>query len=188
APDKLEVRWNSQWLAKLSFADVLKLTGQVTVQQMLHRENFRLRMEKQTEIMLSEFMYPLMQGYDSVVVEADVELGGTDQTFNNLMGRELQHKAGQEKQVVMVMPLLVGLDGHEKMSKSKGNYIALTDDANTRFGKIMSIPDSLMPNYYQLLTNRPEDRIASLIDPNQTHPRDAKDVLGRIIVEEFHGR
>jgi len=188
APDKLEVRWNSQWLAKLSFADVLKLTGQVTVQQMLHRENFRLRMEKQTEIMLSEFMYPLMQGYDSVVVEADVELGGTDQTFNNLMGRELQHKAGQEKQVVMVMPLLVGLDGHEKMSKSKGNYIALTDDANTMFGKIMSIPDSLMPNYYQLLTNLPEDRIASLIDPNQTHPRDAKDVLGRIIVEEFHGR
>lgn len=188
APDKLEVRWNSQWLAKLSFADVLRLTGQVTVQQMLHRENFRLRMEKQTEIMLSEFMYPLMQGYDSVVVEADVELGGTDQTFNNLMGRELQHKAGQEKQVVMVMPLLVGLDGHEKMSKSKGNYVALTDDANTMFGKIMSIPDTLMRNYYELLTNLPEDRIVSVVNPDETHPRDAKDVLGRIIVEEFHGR
>jgi tyrosyl-tRNA synthetase len=136
--------------------------------------------------MLSEFMYPLMQGYDSVAIHADVELGGTDQTFNNLMGRELQTKAGQDKQVVMVSPLLVGLDGSEKMSKSKGNYIALTDEANDMFGKIMSIPDGLMKNYYELLTSLPAERIASLIDPQQTHPRDAKDILGRTIVEEFH--
>src|SRR5690606_585592 len=122
-----EVRRNSEWLSKLSFADVLRLTGQITVQQMLHRENFRKRMEADREIMVSEFMYPLMQAYDSVVLRADVELGGTDQTFNNLMGRQLMEKHHLEKQVVMIMPILVGLDGHEKMSKSKGNYVALTD-------------------------------------------------------------
>lgn len=183
---KLEVRYNSEWLAKLSFADVLKLTGQVTVGQMLHRENFKLRMAQEKEIMISEFMYPLMQAYDSVVIKADVELGGTDQTFNNLMGRQLQERDGQEKQVVIVMPILVGLDGHEKMSKSKGNYIAVNDNPNDMFGKIMSIPDSLMKNYYELLTGLPCDRICSLLDDKMTHPREAKDILGRVIVEEFY--
>ncbi|MBI1335490.1 MAG: tyrosine--tRNA ligase [Phycisphaera sp.] len=185
-PGKIEVRHNSEWLAKLSFADVLRLTGQVTVQQMLHRENFKNRMTAGTEIMVSEFMYPLTQPYDSVVIEADVELGGTDQTFNNLMGRQLMDKQGMEKQVVMVMPILVGLDGTEKMSKSKGNYVALTDPPNEMFGKVMSIPDALMKNYFELLTDLPPERIVSLIDSNQTHPRDAKDVLGQAIVEAFH--
>lgn len=184
--DKLEVRYNSEWLAKLSFADVLKLTGQVTVGQMLHRENFKKRMADEKEIVISEFMYPLMQAYDSVVIKADVELGGTDQTFNNLMGRQLQEKDGQEKQIVMVMPILVGLDGHEKMSKSKGNYVAVNDKPNDMFGKIMSIPDNLMLNYFKLLTGMPEDRIASLLDEKTTHPREAKDILGRVIVEEFY--
>ena len=183
-PDKLEVRFNSEWLSKLSFVDVLKLTGMVTVQQMLHRENFKLRMQNNTEIILTEFMYPIMQGYDSVVINADIELGGTDQTFNNLVGRQLQAKHGMDQQVVMVMPLLVGLDGHEKMSKSKHNYIGLTEPANEMFGKVMSIPDSLMPNYFKLLTSIPEERIVSLT--TDTHPRVAKEVLGKVIVEEFH--
>jgi tyrosyl-tRNA synthetase len=188
SPDKLEVRRNSEWLSKLSFADVLRLTGQVTVQQMLHRENFKKRLDDQREIMVSEFMYPLMQAYDSVVIKADVELGGTDQTFNNLMGRQLMEKHGLEKQVVMVLPLLVGLDGADKMSKTKGNYVGVTFDPNDMFGKIMSIPDALMPNYYELLTDLPEERISSLIDPKQMHPREAKDVLAQVIVEEFYDR
>jgi tyrosyl-tRNA synthetase len=188
SPGKLEVRFNSEWLAKLSFADVLKLTGLITVQQMLHRENFRKRMAADTEIMVSEFMYPLMQGYDSVAIHSDVELGGTDQTFNNLVGRDLMAKFGLEKQVVLVMPILVGLDGSEKMSKSKGNYVGLADVPNDMFGKVMSIPDALMPNYFTLLTDLPVDRIRSLTDPAQTHPREAKDALARIIVEQFHDR
>jgi len=187
ADDKLEVRRNSEWLGALSFADVLRLTGQVTVQQMLHRENFKKRMESETEIMVSEFMYPLMQGYDSVVIEADVELGGTDQTFNNLMGRQLQERVGQDKQVVMVMPLLVGLDGTEKMSKSKGNYVGLTDEPNEMFGKIMSIPDTLMRNYFELCTDLPLERVGSLTNSGEMHPREAKDVLAQTIVEEYHG-
>lgn len=184
--DKLEVRRNSEWLSQLSFADVLRLTGQITVQQMLHRENFRKRMDQDREIMVSEFMYPLMQAYDSVVLKADVELGGTDQTFNNLMGRQLMEKHHLEKQVVMILPILVGLDGHEKMSKSKGNYVALTDQPNDMFGKVMSIPDELMQNYYTLLTALPEDRICSLLNTDETHPRDAKDALARVLVEEFY--
>ncbi|MCC7409412.1 MAG: tyrosine--tRNA ligase [Phycisphaeraceae bacterium] len=186
SPHKLEVRRNSEWLAKLSFADVLKLTGLITVQQMLHRDNFKLRMANQTEIMLSEFMYPLMQAYDSIAITADVELGGTDQTFNCMVGREMMAKVGQEKQIVMVMPILVGLDGHEKMSKSKGNYVAVLDTPDEMFGKVMSIPDTLMANYFQLVTDLPPDRITSLLDPHQTHPRDAKDILARVIVEAFH--
>ena len=183
---KLDVRRNSEWLSKLDFADVLRLSGQFTVQQMLHRDMFRKRVAEGREIVVSEFMYPLMQAYDSVVLEADVELGGTDQTFNNLLGRELMAKSGMTKQVVLIMPILVGLDGHEKMSKSKGNYVAVTDAADDMFGKIMSIPDGLMQNYLRLVTDMPEDRIASLVDPNQTHPREAKDVLARVVVESFH--
>lgn len=188
SPGKIEVRHNSEWLAQLTFADVLRLTGMVTVQQMLHRENFDARMKAGREIMLSEFMYPIMQAYDSVVIKSDVELGGTDQTFNNLMGRELMSKHDMEKQVVMVMPILVGLDGHEKMSKSKGNYVALTDAPEEMFGKVMSIPDAVMKNYFELLTALPEERITSLLDGNQTNPRQAKDVLGQVIVEEFYNR
>jgi len=181
--DKLEVRRNSEWLADLTFADVLRLTGLLTVQQMLHRENFKLRMRNDREIMVSEFMYPLMQAYDSVVIEADVELGGTDQTFNNLMGRELMTRHAMEKQVVLIMPILVGLDGHEKMSKSKGNYVAVLDEPNDMFGKIMSIPDALMKNYFTLLTPLADEQIDEVL---KEHPRTAKDRLGRLIVEQFH--
>ncbi|MCC6580192.1 MAG: tyrosine--tRNA ligase [Phycisphaeraceae bacterium] len=188
SPGKLQVRPNSRWLAQLSFADVLRLTGQITVQQMLHRENFKKRLAEEREIMVSEFMYPLMQAYDSVVIEADVELGGTDQTFNNLMGRQLMEKQGLDKQVVMVLPLLVGLDGKDKMSKSKGNAIAITEKPDEMYGKVMSIPDNLMVNYFDLLTGLPADRIRSLVDVSQTHPRDAKDILARIIVENYHDR
>jgi tyrosyl-tRNA synthetase len=188
SPARFELRHNSEWLGRLTFADVLRLTGHFTVQQMLHRDNFARRIDAGREIMVSEFMYPLMQAYDSVVIDADVELGGTDQTFNNLCGRDLMGKMGKPRQVVIVMPILVGLDGTEKMSKSKDNYVALTDPPQEMFGKVMSIPDALMPNYFTLLTPLPADRIRSLLDPSMTHPREAKDALARVIVEEFHGR
>lgn len=186
APEKLEVRRNSEWLGELSFADVLKLTGEMTVQQMLHRENFRKRMEADREIIVTELLYPLMQAYDSVVIDADVELGGTDQTFNNLCGRELMAKRGLERQVVLVMPILTGLDGREKMSKSKGNYVGLTESPDEVYGKLMSIPDALMPNYFELLTGLPAVRMNRLLDPDRTHPRQAKDALARLVVESLH--
>lgn len=186
APQRLELRHNSEWLDSLGFADVLKLSGQVTVQQMLHRENFKKRMADDKEIAVSEFMYPLMQAYDSVIIEADVELGGTDQTFNNLTGRDLMGKYGQPKQVVMILPILVGLDGTEKMSKSKGNYVAVTDSPDDMYGKVMSITDDMMRGYFTLLTPLPQDRIDSLLDASTTHPRDAKDALARVIVEAFY--
>ncbi|MHC4995936.1 MAG: tyrosine--tRNA ligase, partial [Planctomycetota bacterium] len=185
-PDLFELRYNSEWLSELNLIDVLKLTGTMTVQQMLHRENFKNRMAADKEIMITEFMYPLMQAHDSVVVNADVELGGTDQTFNNLCGRDMMAKAGMERQVVLVMPILVGLDGTEKMSKSKNNYIAVTDSQDEMYGKTMSIPDELMENYFTLLTPLPHERITSLVDPEITHPREAKDALARSIVEQFH--
>lgn len=186
SPGKLEIRRNSEWLAGLTFADVLRLTGQMTVQQMLHRENFKNRIAADKEIMITEFMYPLMQAYDSVMIDSDVELGGTDQTFNNLCGRDMMAKYDKPRQVVMVMPILVGLDGTEKMSKSKGNYVGLTDGANDMFGKVMSIPDTLMRNYFELLTGIPAERINSLCDPGMTNPREAKDVLAQAVVEEYH--
>ena len=185
--ERFELRRNSEWLEALSFADVLKLTGYFTVQQMLHREAFKKRMAADRQIMVTEFMYPIMQAYDSVVVEADVELGGSDQTFNNLRGRDLMGRYGMEPQVVLTMPLLVGLDGQEKMSKSKGNTVGLTDAAEDMFGKLMSVPDELMPNYLRLLTPLPEVQVSSLIDPAHNHPRKAKEVLARVIVEGFHG-
>ena len=186
SPQKLELRFNSEWLGELTFADVLKLTGQMTVQQMLQRENFKKRVNEGKEIAITEFLYPLMQAYDSVVIDADVEIGGSDQTFNCLAGRDLMAKHDKPRQVVMLFPLLVGLDGHDKMSKSKGNYVGLTDKPDDMFGKIMSIPDDLMGNYFTLLTDLPTDRIGSLVDSANTHPREAKDTLGQIIVETFH--
>lgn len=186
AEDRFELRFNSQWLKKLSFADTLSLTGYFTVQQMLHRENFKNRMDAGKEIVVTEFMYPIMQAYDSVVVQADVELGGTDQTFNNLRGRDLMGKNGLPPQVVMVLPILVGLDGTEKMSKSKNNYVGLTDNPNDMFGKLMSIPDQLMDNYFTLLTALPRTEIDALLDQEKTHPRDAKETLAKNIVAQFH--
>lgn len=184
--DVFELRWNGEWLAGLTFADVLRLTGQFTVQQMLQRDNFKKRMAAEKEILITEFMYPLMQAYDSVVVKADVELGGSDQTFNNLRGRDLMGKEGMEGQCVVIMPILVGLDGVEKMGKSKGNYVGVTEGADDMYGKVMSIGDELMRNYFELLTPLPMEQIDELADGGRTHPREAKDVLARSIVEQFH--
>jgi tyrosyl-tRNA synthetase len=186
-PERLEIRRNSEWLADLRLADVVKLAGQMTVARMMERDTFDLRYKAGIPIGVHEFLYPLMQGYDSVCIDADVELGGTDQTFNNLVGRQLQENAGKCPQIVMIMPILVGLDGTEKMSKSKGNYIGVTDEPNDMFGKVMSIPDTLMGNYFTLLTVLPRGEIDALVDPARTHPREAKVRLGRMIVEQYHG-
>ena len=184
--DKLEVRQNSEWLEGMTFADVLKLSGQATVGQMLKRDDFRKRFEAEVPIGVHEFMYPLMQGWDSVCIESDVELGGTDQTFNNLVGRDLQRNAGQKPQVVMVMPLLVGLDGQEKMSKSLGNYVGVAEAAHDMFGKLMSVPDECMANYFTLLTNVPAKEIKTLTDASKTHPMEAKKRLAVEIMAGFH--
>jgi tyrosyl-tRNA synthetase len=184
--DKLEIRYNSEWLEKLSFADVIKLAAQMTVARMLERDTFEKRYKAQVPIGVHEFLYPLMQGYDSVCVRSDVELGGSDQTFNNLVGRNLQENAAQPPQIVIIMPILVGLDGVEKMSKSKGNYVGVTDDPREMFGKVMSIPDALMDNYFTLLTELPRGRIDELVDSARTHPRAAKAELARAIVARYH--
>ncbi len=177
APDKLEIRRNSEWLATLSFADVIRLASKMTVARMLERDTFQKRHKAGEPISLHEFLYPLMQGYDSVKTHADVELGGSDQTFNNLVGRDLQRDAGQEPQVVMTLPLLEGTDGVEKMSKSKGNYIGLNDPPKDMFGKTMSISDELMARWYALLLGKKPEG----------HPMQAKKALARALVEQYHG-
>ncbi len=176
APDKLEIRRNSEWLGRLTLAEILRLCAQMTAAQILQRRDFKERLKQDIDISLSEFVYPLMQGYDSVVVQADVELGGTDQLFNNMVGRELQKDAQQESQVVMVLPILEGLDGAEKMSKSKGNYIGLSESPKDIFGKTMSISDELMARWYTLLLGRKCDG----------HPMEAKKTLARTLVEQYH--
>jgi len=188
SPDKLEIRHNGEWLAKLKLADLLKLTSQMTVARMMERDTFERRYKAEIPIGVHEFLYPLMQAYDSVFIEADVELGGSDQTFNNLTGRTIQKAYGQPPQIVMVLPILIGLDGTEKMSKSKGNYIGLTDEPDDMFGKAMSIPDSLMRDYFTLLTDTPAERIDELLDPEKTHPRRAKAELGKMIVATYYDR
>lgn len=184
--DKLEVRPNSEWLADLRLADIIKLTGSMTVARMLERDMFAIRYKAGDSISMHEMLYPLMQGYDSVMVKADVELGGTDQTFNNLVGRDLQRINGQAPQIVITMPILVGLDGKEKMSKSKGNYIGVTDSPKDMFGKVMSISDEMMENYFTLLTDIPADRIRELVNPEKMHPKEAKVLLGKTIVAQFY--
>ncbi len=186
-PEKLEVRHNSEWLADLRLADIIKLAGTMTVARMLERDTFAVRYKRGDPIGVHEFLYPLMQGYDSVMIRSDVELGGTDQTFNNLVGRDLQRLNNQPPQIVITTPILVGLDGKEKMSKSKGNYVGVTDEPSNMFGKIMSISDDMMENYYTLLTDLPMDRIAELTNPDKTHPKEAKVLLGKTIVSQFHG-
>ncbi|MBN1795308.1 MAG: tyrosine--tRNA ligase [Sedimentisphaerales bacterium] len=186
AKDKLEVRYNSQWLSNLKLADIIKLTHVITVARMLERDTFEIRYKKGRPIGVHEFIYPLMQGYDSYAVKSDVELGGTDQTFNNLVGRDIQKAQDQQPQVVITMPILVGLDGIEKMSKSKNNYVGVTDEPNDMFGKIMSISDEMMENYFTLLTDLPGDKITELTDGSKTHPKEAKVMLGKTIVTQFY--
>ncbi len=184
---KCEIRYNSEWLADMRLADVIKLTGSMTVARMMERDTFDIRHKAGDPIGIHEFLYPLMQGQDSVMIRSDVELGGTDQTFNNLVGRDLQRLDDQPPQIVITMPILVGLDGKEKMSKSKGNYIGVTDEPAEMFGKVMSISDVMMENYFTLLTDLPAEQIAELIDPARSHPKTAKVTLGKMIVSQFHG-
>jgi tyrosyl-tRNA synthetase len=158
----------------------------MTVARMLERDTFELRYKKGDAVGVHEFLYPLMQGYDSVMIQSDVELGGTDQTFNNLVGRDIQRAHGQKPQVVVTTPILVGLDGKEKMSKSLGNYVGVTDEPNDMFGKIMSISDDMMENYFTLLTDQTSERIEELVNSDKTHPKQAKVLLGKTIVSQFY--
>ena len=184
--DKLEVRYNGHWLEKLTLMELIQIAAKKTVAQMLQRDTFKKRLQAEVDVYTHEFLYPLMQGYDSVMIESDVELGGTDQTFNNLVGRDIQKAYGQNPQIVITMPILVGLDGKEKMSKSKGNYIGVTDQPNDMFGKVMSISDDMMENYFTLLTDLPTGKIAELVNPEKTHPKEAKVLLGKTIVTQFY--
>lgn len=187
---KLEVQYNSTWLAPMSFADVVELSAKTTVARMLERDDFEKRYSNGQPISLHEFFYPLMQGYDSVALQCDVELGGTDQKFNLLMGRNLQKEYGQEQQVIIMMPLLEGLDGVQKMSKSLGNYIGINEPANEIYGKSMSVPDELMLRYYELATNITLEELEKLragLADGTIHPRDAKMNLAKTFVRMFHG-
>jgi len=184
--EKLEIRYNSEWLAKLTLIELIQIAAKKTVAQMLQRDTFKKRLQADVDVYTHEFLYPLMQGYDSVMVKSDVELGGTDQTFNNLVGRDIQKAYGQKTQIVITMPILVGLDGKEKMSKSKGNYIGVTDEPNDMFGKVMSISDDMMENYFTLLTSQTIEQITELVNPGKTHPKEAKVLLGKTIVSQFY--
>ena len=187
--EKTTIKFNSEWLSKLTFGDVLKLTGSTTVARMLEREDFKLRFENQRPIYLNEFFYPLMQAFDSTAIEADIEFGGTDQRFNLLSGRNLQKEIGEEPQIVIMMPLIEGLDGKNKMSKTLGNYIGIYESAKSKYQKVMEIPDELIVKYYTLLTDVDDEKIkeveANLKDKN-VNPRDIKMDLAREILSLYH--
>ena len=183
--DKLKVVYNHEWLETLSLTEVLKLLSMFTVSQMIQREDFAKRLANNQPVSLIEFMYPILQGYDSVELKADVELGATEQKFNLLRGRDLQKNFNQEQQVCMIMPILVGLDGVEKMSKSLGNYISIKDTPNDMFGKIMSISDDLMQNYYEMITDIDLDEVKEIL---KGHPMEAKKRLGMELVEIYYGK
>lgn len=188
-PEKTEVRFNSEWFGEMGADAMIKLAGQLTVARMLERDDFKKRFKANQSISIHEFLYPLVQGFDSVALNADIELGGTDQKFNLLMGRELQKNEGQEPQVVIMTPLLEGLDGKKKMSKSLGNYVGITEAPGAMFQKIVSIPDSLMWRWYELLSFKTLEQIATLkasVDDG-ANPRDVKIELAREIVARFHG-
>lgn len=190
-PAKTEVRFNSEWLSGLPIEEMVRVAGQMTVARMLERDDFRRRFEGERPISIHEFLYPLFQGYDSVALRADVELGGTDQKFNLLVGRDLQRVYGQEPQVVMTTPLLVGLDGVNKMSKSLGNYVGITEPPEDIFGKMMSISDDLMVLYYELLSDVSVsglDDLKKRLKDGTRHPMEAKTALAEEIVARFHGR
>lgn len=188
-PQKTEIRYNSEWSDPLGARGMIQLAARYTVARMMERDDFHKRFKDGTPISVHEFLYPLMQGYDSVALKSDLELGGTDQKFNLLMGRHLQQEHGQEPQCILTMPLLEGLDGVDKMSKSKGNYIGITEDPNTMFAKTLSISDTLMWRWYTLLSFRTEAEIAALrreVDEGR-NPKEAKVALAREITSRFHG-
>ncbi len=188
-PEKTEIRFNSEWHAPMKFEDVIRLSAHVTVAQILARDDFAKRYAASQPISLVEFLYPLVQAYDSVMIKADVELGGTDQLFNLLLGRELQKTYNQEPQIVMTLPLIEGLDGVNKMSKSLGNYIGVSEPAREIYGKAMSVSDELMWRYFSLILCMPQDEIAKIkkaVETGARHPRDVKDELARKLVAKFH--
>ncbi len=188
--EKTDVKFNSEWLSKMNFEDVIRLGSKMTVARMLEREDFKKRYENQMPISIHEFFYPLMQGFDSVELKADIELGGTDQRFNLLMGRMLQKEFGQEPQCTIMMPLLEGLDGINKMSKSLGNYVGIDEEANVMFEKIMTIPDNLIIKYFELVTDVHPDDVEEIKKSLKegVNPRDIKIQLAREVVELYHGK
>jgi tyrosyl-tRNA synthetase len=184
--DRAEVRRNGEWFARWTFLDVLDLTRRMTIGQVSAREDFSQRLKTEKPVYLSECLYPLMQGWDSVEIRADVELGGTEQLFNLLVARDLQAEQGQEPQVALTLPILVGTDGTRRMGKSLGNYIGVAEDSVNQFGKVMSIPDGPMRSYFTLLTDLDLAEVDRLLSKD-VNPRDAKERLGRLIVEQYHG-
>ncbi|MCX5711641.1 MAG: tyrosine--tRNA ligase [Candidatus Omnitrophica bacterium] len=180
--DKIKIVFNSEWFEKMSGLEILELTTHITISQMLARADFKKRLSNEQDVSLKEFFYPLLQGYDSVKLEADVELGGTDQIFNLLVGRDLQKDFKQEQQVVITMPLLEGLDGVQKMSKSYGNYVGISEPAAEMFGKIMSLSDNMMMKYFELLTDEDLSQIKGL------HPKEAKMRLAELIIAQYHSK
>ena len=188
--EKTQVKFNSEWLGKLNFEQVIQLAATTTIARILERDDFQNRYNNQIPIGLHEFFYPLMQAYDSVELQADIELGGTDQTFNILMGRTLQKSVGQEQQVAIFMPILEGLDGKEKMSKSLGNYIGVSEPANVMFKKVMEVPDNLIIKYYELATDEHPDTIEQIrqLLVKGTNPRDIKYELAKVITSLYHGK
>ena len=187
---KTEVRYNSEWLDKLTSYDIVRLCAKYRVARMLEREDFHKRLSEQLPISMHELLYPLLVAYDSVVLEADVELGATEQKFNLLMGREIQREYGAESQVCLTMPILVGLDGQRKMSKTLGNYVGITEPPGEMFGKMMSIPDQIMWSYYELVTDRTPPEIAALkkeVSGGALHPMEAKMRLAQEVISGFHG-
>lgn len=188
--DKTTIMFNSQWFGKMSSGDMIALASQVTVSRMLERDDFAKRYASQTPIAIHEFLYPLVQGYDSVAMRADVELGGTDQTFNILMGRTLQGRYNQEAQVCITMPLLEGLDGVQKMSKSLGNYVGISEPAGVMYQKLLSMPDTLIARYFELLSFKPMSEINALLGEMEQgrNPQELKRILALELIERFHGK
>lgn len=185
---RLQVRFNSEWLSRLDIAKIAELMSRYSVQRMLERDDFSNRIKQQKNITMLEFLYPLLQGFDSVALEADVELGGNDQKFNLLVGRDVQGAYSMAPQVVVTMPLLEGLDGVQKMSKSLGNYVGISENPKDMFGKLMSVSDELMYKYYELLTDEDTAKIRSDVTSGKLHPKSAKVNLAKIIVEQYHGK
>lgn len=188
--DKTTIMFNSDWFSKMSAGDMIQLASQLTVSRMLERDDFSKRYNSQTPIAIHEFLYPLVQGYDSIAMEADVEIGGTDQTFNVLMGRTLQGRYGKEPQVCLTMPLLEGLDGVQKMSKSLGNYIGIDEPAGMMYQKILSMPDTLIARYFELLSFKPMSEVNALLDEmaNGRNPQEIKKILAHELIERFHDK